>query len=38
MNDMHVVFLTNQKDYVLFSCAIHLTAGAKMYFMEMATC
>ena len=29
MSDMHVVLLTNQKDYVLFSCTIHLAAGLK---------
>jgi len=35
MSDMRIVFLINQKDYVLFFCAIRLTAGAKMNFMEM---
>jgi len=29
MSDMHIVLLTNQKDYVLFSCTIHLATGLK---------
>jgi len=29
MSDMRIVFLINQKDYVLFSCTIHLATGLK---------